>query len=406
MRFLIPRWPIAAGLLTFLAGTPAGAEVLIGGVATVTHAEGERAVILNRMNRNDNTFNTLRLNLMADIDISHNTTLHLEYLFDEAALSSQALTFLRPWVKMTHLADREWLNVQLGMIPLGFGTWGERAFSGNPVIGVPLVSGYHTALRFDVLPVNGDSLWARRGRGQFGINYTDPKGSGFKGMPTIYEACWDVGLEVYGARDVFEYSAAVTYGTPSVPMMSGQENNDEPGFQGRLGLSRLPGPLFGARVGASAAVGAFIPETVPAPEGHDIEEYDQVAWGLDAEYGAGPVVVRGEAVWNRWELPANDTPGRWLPPHVDSFSYYIESKVTVAAGIFLGGRFDGMNFDEITSPAGKTQDWDADVTRYEVGAGWRPNRATEVRYVYQGWNYPDDPQFDTGLYALQLKVTF
>jgi hypothetical protein len=406
MRNPLHMWLYCLALPALFTGTPAGAEIVVGGIATVTHTEGERGLILNRMNRNDNTFNTLRLNLMADVDISDNTVLHLEYLFDEAALSTSALTFLRPWVAMTNVADREWLNLQVGMIPLGFGTWGERAFSNNPVIGVPLLSGYHTALKFDALPINGDSLWARRGRGQFGINYADPKGTGFKGMPTIYEACWDVGLNVYGAHEILEYSAAVTYGTPSVPMMSGQENNNEPGVQARLGLSRLPGALFGARVGVSGLVGAYIPSTIPAPEGHEIEEYDQIAYGLDAEYGVGPAVLRSEAVWNRWELPENTTPGRWLPPNVDSFSYYVESKVTVAAGIFLGGRYDAMDFDEITSPAGKTRDWDADVTRYEVGAGWRPNRTTEVRYVYQGWIYPDDPGFDTRIYALQLKVTF
>jgi hypothetical protein len=398
---------ICAVLCTLNSGPVHAGSISIGGTATITHTEGERARILNRMNRNDNTFNGLRLNLMAEAPLSENVTVNLEYLIDEAASSSSALTFLRPWVQFTNVAGRDWLNVQVGMLPLAFGTWGERAAgSSNPVIGVPLMSGYHTSLRFDILPPNGDSLWARRGRGQLGINYMDPRGSGFKGMPTIYEACWDTGIEVYGARGIFEYSAALTYGVPSVPIMNGNENNNEPGAIGRIGLSRLPGALFGARLGVSGTTGSYMPDTAVLPPGHENEEYDQVAWGVDAEYGIGPVVTRGEASWNRWELPENTTPERWLPAHVDNLGWYVETKVTVAPGLFVGGRLDGMDFSDITSPDGRTDDWDLDVTRYEVGAGYRPARHWEVRYVYQDWHYPEDESFDARLYAFQLRVTF
>jgi hypothetical protein len=268
------------------------------------------------------------------------------------------------------------------------------------------LSGYHSNLRFDTIPNNGDSLWARAGRGQFGINYASPTGTGFKGMPTVYEACWDTGLEAFGAKGVLEYSAAVVYGVPSVPMMSGQENNGAPGLEGRIGLSRLPGPLFGARVGASAARGPYMPRTIILPRGKKPEDFNQVVYGFDAEYGLGPAVVRGEAVWNRWELPANDTPEHWLPSHVDNTAYYAEAKVTVAPGIFLGGRYDSMTFDKITSPSGKSEEWDASLHRVEVGAGWRPARQWELRYVYQAWRYEEYKLLNSDLYALQLRVAF
>ena len=125
----------------------------------------------------------------------------------------------------------QWLNVQAGKLPLMFGTFAERVNTrSNPVIGTPLISGYHTNLRQSAVPTNGDTLFARRGVGQFGVNYADPKGTGFKGMPMIYESCWSTGVEVFGAAGVLEYSGAVTYGSQSVPTMDGQENNDEPGY--------------------------------------------------------------------------------------------------------------------------------------------------------------------------------
>jgi len=79
----------------------------------------------------------------------------------------------------------------------------------------------------------------------------------------------------------------------------------------------------------------------------------------------------------------------------------------VAPGIFVGGRWDSMTFSKITSPnTHKTEEWDANVNRYEIGAGWRTERNLEFRYVYQGWRYPEYKKLNTQLYALQCRVNF
>jgi len=394
-------------LAALLSGrNAAGATGTVGGFATFTHAEGDRAIVLNRMNRNDNEFSTLRLNLEAQITIAPRVTLNMEYLFDEAAYGTAALTYLNPWVTFTQVLNRPWLNLQVGKLPLAFGTWGERVRSlNNPVIGVPLLSGYHTSLKSDALPLNGDLLLARAGLGQFGFNY-GPSGNFFKGMPVVYEACWDTGVEVFGAAGSLEYAGMLSYGTPGAAIMNGQENNDEPGFTGRLGLSHLPGPLFGARVGVSAATGAYLPRTAPVPAGHRPEEYDQIVFGTDLEYGLGPVVVRSEIIRNRWEMPEDHTPEHWLPAHVDLTAWFVESRVDITPMIFLGGRYDAMKFDKITSPTGDAESWDESLHRIEVGATWRPDRNWAVRYSYQMWRYVEYRRLDADLYALQLRMQF
>lgn len=174
----------------------------------------------------------------------------------------------------------------------------------------------------------------------------------------------------------------------------------------RVGLSHLPGPLFGARLGLSASTGAYLPRGAKVPVGHRVEEYDQVIYGLDLEYGVGPVIVRGEAARNRWELPEDRTPERWLPAHVDNTCWFVESRVDVRPWLFLGGRYDGLTFDKITSPTGESDKWDADLHRLELGATWRPERNWSVRYAYQWWRYPEYTFMDADLYALQLRVQF
>src|SRR5512147_313808 len=105
------RFLVIAGVVAPLvcgADDPARADITVGGVATITHTAGSRALILNRMNRNDNSFDGLRLNLIGQATLSEHATLNLEYLIDEAALSSQALTYLRPWVRFTDVGNRSW----------------------------------------------------------------------------------------------------------------------------------------------------------------------------------------------------------------------------------------------------------------------------------------------------------
>jgi len=398
----------AAAILSAWCPRPARADVSVSGVVTITHTEGERARQLNKANRDDTPFNTHRLVLNAGIPLSEKVDIELQWMIDEGAFGSSAASFFRPWVRFHEVAGREWLNIQAGKLPLLFGTFGERVDTRhNPVIGVPSMLNYHTDLRHNLVPVNGDSLRARRGLGQFGVNYADPNGSGFKGQPMAYEACWSTGVEAFGAKSVLEYSAAVTYGSQSVPNPDGQETNGEPGVSGRVGLSRLPGALFGARMGLSASTGAYMPRNVQGlDKGRKPESYDQIIVGTDLEYGTGPVVVRGEAIWNRFETPENDTPARWLPSHVDAFGYYVEGEWTLSPVFFLGGRWDSIDFHRITSPTGASFDWDADVNRFEVGGGWRPARRWEIRAVTQGWRYPDDPRFDADLHAVQFVARF
>jgi hypothetical protein len=383
----------------------ARAEATVGGWCTLAHHEGETGYRLNDMNRSDNAFSTFRLNLEAQLHFEGNLTLNMEYMIDTATRDGFSNTFLRPWATWTEIGGRSWLNAHVGSLPLVFGTYGERAnTAANPVIGVPLMHGYHTSFSMFSLPPNGDSLLARGGRGQFGINYR--VGGGPKGMVMIYEPCWDAGLELFGATGAVEYAAAVTNGTPSAPVLFGNETNDEPGFVGRLGLSQLPGALFGARVGASFAHGSFYGDGVALDPGLRHEDYDQTIFGWDAEYSVGRVLLRGEGCWNRWELPERTDPATWLPGELESNALYLETRVTMTPGLLLGARYDQVNFDDIVRPDGSRHSWDADVRRAEVALAYRPHRTWELKAAYQNWWYPDAPRFDADLGAIQLRMDF
>jgi hypothetical protein len=86
--------------------------------------------------------------------------------------------------------------------------------------------------------------------------------------------------------------------------------------------------------------------------------------------------------------------------------YYVEGSWRLSPEFFAGGRFDELRFDEITLESGESREWDANVRRLELAAGWRPTRQWEIRYAYQWWRYPDFEDFDADFYAIQLTARF
>ena len=87
----------------------------------------------------------------------------------------------------------------IGKIPWLLGTYAPRTYSDKkPLIGTPLMWYYHTTLRYDALPPTTDALLAAAGTGQYGTSYA-PGQPPRKGIPVLYDACWDVGVALNGS---------------------------------------------------------------------------------------------------------------------------------------------------------------------------------------------------------------
>jgi hypothetical protein len=112
-----------------------------------------------------------------------------------------------------------------GKMPWIIGTYGPRTYSDRkPLIGTPLIYQYHTTLRYDAIPPNADALLAVAGRGQYGVQYGGAT-SKFRGMPVIYDFCWDAGLAVTGSQSGLEYAVGMINGAPGW-MVPSQDNNN------------------------------------------------------------------------------------------------------------------------------------------------------------------------------------
>ena len=184
---------------------------------------------------------------------------------------------VRPWPGVP-------LDIQAGRIPPVFGAFGRRTYANDRMlIGYPLAYQYLTSIRPNAVPATADDLLQMRGRGwrsSFPIGDPTPE----TGVPLVSGFRWDTGAQARWAPGRIETAVSVTTGTLSNPRII--DDNGRPQIAGRFAVQ----PVVGLVTGISAARGAWLDDDVPGESGQA-----QTAFGADAEYSRGYLVLRTEA---------------------------------------------------------------------------------------------------------------
>ena len=392
--------PLLIGILP-AAASAAGLGVSAQGAFTF-HTGDDIAFDLNAMNRGDNPFAPFQVLVMTEAAIDAKTSLFLEIPVNSEMPSSLFQSNLRPWARLSELGGARWLNLQAGVLPTLFGTFGERSSStSRVVISTPLLYFYHTAIRPSHVPAGPDHFFQPGIRGGGNNSLTHEGVFSFGGLPPAYDACWDAGVELFGSLHGVQASLSSTMGTVSHPAMNADNYNDGYGVSGRLGYLASSGALFGLRVGASGAYGPYLDqetaESPSFPAGASPEDYANTALGLDLEYARGPWQLFAEAGRVGWEVPN-------VSPTLTTDSYYVELVRDLGPLWSVAARQEGLYFNDITSSEGVTEPWDYGLTRWEAAVAFRFNRGARVRTAYQVTRFPDAPHLDGELFALQLQV--
>ncbi len=387
------RW-LAAVLLMLLpveAFALEGPEIQWRGLLDVVLAERGKAYGLNVLTRGDASFDAYGMRLFADGQVGDRLQ-----IFGQLVLRDESGVYVEgAYATFTPDAERD-LHLLAGKIPWAIGTYAPRSYSNrNPLVGTPLMYQYHTTLVWYAIPRNADALLAAAGTGQHGVGY----GFGGRGMVLVDDSFWDVGINLTGSERPLEYAAGMSMGTPGWGK-TGQDDNSGKTFLGRVGLAPSPG----LRVGVSAAYGPYLQDRLDPqlPAGKRATDYHQRIGMADLEVLAGHLEVRGEGAWNTWETPTVGDLG--------VTGGYAEAKYSFAFGGYLAGRFDLLRFGKIKDSAGDERPWDADVTRFETGIGYRFNRGTIAKLVYQhdelDYGTPSVENERSSLVAAQLSISF
>jgi len=294
-------------------------------------------------------------------------------------LRSEDFDSVRPYA--AYVRVRPWagrrFDVQAGIIPPAFGAFARRAYAAdNPLIGYPLAYQYLTSLRPDAVPARPDDLLQMRGRGWLS-SFPAGNGTPAAGVPLITAFRWDTGVQAHLDAQRIALTAALTAGTLSNPRLG--DDNGGKGLSARVAAK----PLTGGIVGVSAASGPWLArEVAPLLPERTEGQYRQRAFGVDAEYSRAHWMLRGEAIWSRWDVPLVATSTR-LP--MSARAAYLEGRYRFHPRIFVAARVDGLAFSRIagTMFGGRPTPWDAGVARVEVGGGYYLQRNVVARAAVQ-----------------------
>ena len=390
---------VAAALALSLA-TPARAQDFLSGpvslangivtlgsdiAVSATPQDDTNGAWFNYTDYEHNALRLFRIGVTADVRVTSRVSVLTEIRSENGdGVKPYALYLrVRPW------RDRP-IDIQAGRIPPTFGAFARRDYgAGNPLIGYPLAYQYLTTVRPDALPASNEDVIRMRARG-WRPSYPLGSLNIAPGMPLITAFRWDTGVQVRVGPESLNAAVAVTTGTASDPRT--RDNNGGKQIIGRAEWR----PNAGLILGGSAARGPYVSDEALATAtflAGDARSFQQ-ALGLDVELSRNYWLVRGELIWNQWQVPT-------LSHSLDAASGFVEGTYKVSPGFFVAGRFDRLNFGALPSSL-NSPTWDAPVTRVETGAGYYIRRNFLAKLAYQH-NWRDGGLIRSrGLVALQL----
>jgi hypothetical protein len=383
----------------------AAGRVTLGGDVTATFACTDAVNSTSRICSDDTGFfnfsdyehSTLRM-LRVDLATSVKATDRLSFL---AEIRSEDVGRPQPYALYIRLTPwpRHGFDIQAGRVPPTFGAFTRRTYAvDNLLIGYPLAYQYLTSLRPDAIPASTDELLRMRGRGWL-ASYSVGNPTPNRGLPIASAFRWDTGVQVHGATKRTESTVSVTTGSLGNPLVG--DDNSGKQLAGRFSMR----PVAGLLLGVSAAQGPYLTRAATRAAGVESmnRSYTQTAFGADAEYSRDYYLIRFETILSDWRLPMVAAPAIDQP--LRAASTLIEGRYKIRPGLYAAARFDHLGFSEITGTT-RTAEWEAPVTRYEIGGGYSIVRNLLLKGSFQRNLRPAGRTTKLNAGALQMVFWF
>lgn len=372
---------ISIALMSFLISfSTAAAQVQVSGLLDIVFRNAEEPDIVNLTFKNHSNFHTIRTRLFFDAPLSENSDLFVQLLTDQSSIVPYGA-----YLRVERLMGKD-LNLNIGYIPATVGTYAARTYSDkNPLIGTPLLYNHHS----NIVPGRDEPV---RNVAEF----LEERGQRYNtGLPVIYDACWNTGLELYGSIKKFAYSFGILAG--AVSLTSVEQKKEMPQFTMRLAYNFSPGLVLGG----SAFFGPYLSDQQfdeILPPGRSFTDYINAGAGYDLYFAHRMLEIYSETFYALWEHP--------YLPDLKVVAGYLEAKYKFAPGWYGAARFDFFEPSEIDNGDGGKEKWDYPLKRYEFGIGYKPSRNVTIKLVTQLNRFDINDYFDSNLYALQISTGF
>lgn len=341
-----------------------------------------------------NAFASGRLSLFADVFLGKRIYGLIELRADRGEIPSNDSLEVRieqAFLRYSLLPSKT-LQIQIGKFVSPFGDFSQRHDSAaDPFIRPPLLHEHRTMICPGIAPGNNDGFinWKYR-----------PEEFRPTGAPIIWAVPYQVGAMLFGSAGKINFRAAVMNSAPSSdPVQWDLDLKQSWNYSlvGHLGWHINPE----LTVGVSFNYGPYsleeIEEDLEYEYGYgssSINDYNQILWGFNVNYAKGRLALRAELMLDTWQVPnVIDDP--------KDISYYIEMMYKFLPGVYGAVRYNAIHFNKISYTDGSKAQWDFNVRRIQVGAGYRFNRKTEIKaeYMFNMMSGPVDPK--DNLFAIQ-----
>ena len=392
MEYRGKRIPIlAAAAFQLLRPPSADAQVELSGmldIATkwdVGKEAGEADSQINQAFKGGGPLSLVRGRFFVDSAINEEIEVSSTLLYDEAV---GRMELEGAWVRLLDVAGYRHLNVQVGKMPTVFGSFAARSFGvENPLIGIPLIYHYFSAISGAGVPSGNAEQLTRRDA----ANYRS------RGLPTLYDACWNTGIEVNGTSGDFDFAVALTRGAVSNPVGNG---GDGVQFVGRIGANPRIGLVLGVSIAHGSYLNASVERDADFPVGKSADDYDQTVFGVDLAYSRDHLELFAELMRNRWEIPNLEESA------LSNTGGYVEAKYALFPGVGLSVRYGMIVYDKISDGTGGQAPWDYDVRRVETGLEYYIDRNVRAKAVVQFNNLDGAADNSDHIVGLQLATFF
>jgi hypothetical protein len=370
----------------------AAGHVVFGGEATATIAPDDPG-FFNYTSYEYSALRNLRLGLSTEIRATDRFQFLAEVRFDQGRVLEAYGLFVR-----VRPFPSKRFDIQAGRVPPTFGAMSRTSYgSSNILIGQPLAYQYLVSIRPDALPATNDDLLRMRGRGwesSFPVGNTTPG----PGLPFVNTSEWDTGVQAHGVTGMVDWSGAITTGSLSDPRF--HDNNHGRQYAGRAVVR----PIASTAIGISLSRGDWLDGELEDSVTSGAEKHArQTAIGGDAEFSAGPFLVRGEVIRSMWDLPVFGQ--LHLADPIAGVASLIEGRYKIAPGLYVALRADRLDFSRIEGTRGLTE-WEADTWRVETGVGYSVRRNILVKGAWQ-YNDRDGGRVrNDGMLAAQVLYWF
>lgn len=271
------------------------------------------------------------------------------------------------------------LHFQAGKFISPFGNYPGRSHSNaDPLIRPPLNYDYRTVMATTTFPraAAGFMNWKNQ-----------PEQFRSRGAPIVWAVPYQIGAMAFGSFGKAAYRLALMNSAPSSePELWDKWFGDMPGpsLVAHVGYQLSPELRFGASLNNGPYLNPLLEDSLP-----DAGEFDQQLLGFELTAARGLAEVRAELLLDRWEVP------RLTDAPID-VSYYTELKYKLLPGLAAAARYGRIHFRD---------DWDYDISRWQIGGMYHLSRRIEARAEYMinrgGTRDPRD-----NLFSLQAGFTF